>query len=57
MFIKYSNLLTRVGRDDYVDDSTKLVCLLHGIEEKYVYARQSIFVEVKCDLEILPLHI
>ena len=25
---------SRVGRDDYVDDSTKFVCLLHVFEKK-----------------------
>ena len=36
MFIKYTHLLTGVGRDDNVDAAEKFVCLLYGIEENGV---------------------
>ena len=36
MFIKYTLLLTGVGKDDQVDAAEKFVCLSHGIEEEDV---------------------
>ena len=43
---------------DNVDDAWAFVCSLHGIGGKEVRgiddARHSMFVKVKCDLEVLP---
>ena len=58
IFIKNVHLLTRVVRDDNVDDAWTFVCSLYGIGEKDVRgiddARHSLFVKAERDLDVLP---
>ena len=59
MFIKYAHLLTRVVRDDNVDDAWAFVCSLYRIEEKNESgigeARHSLFVKAKRALDLQPM--
>ena len=58
VFIKYPYILTGVRKDNNVDATANVLCLLYGIEENGVKdiakARHSGLVTTERDLEMLP---